>query len=408
MKLVYLDNAATTRVDPQVFRTMRPYFTQKYGNPSEVHSLGRQAKEAVEKSREQVAGMLGCKNAEVIFTGSATESINLSHKGLIEALLPQFQNGRRPHIITSTVEHKAVLETCAHLETLGRAKVTYLQVDKYGMVSIYDVRKEVRPETVLVSVMYVNNEVGTIQPVSQIGRLLKAINHERTHNKPHIYFHTDATQAVQYLDCGADKLGVDLLSFTGHKIYAPKGVGALFVKTGTPLIRQLDGGDQERKLRSGTENVPYIVALGKAVELSQKSKIKRQKEMERLRDKLIKGVLEIPGVSLTGHPKIRAPHLASFIVEGVEGEALQLLLSDKKVIVSTGSACTSQSLTPSHVLSAVGIPAELAHGSLRVSLGKDTTEEEIGYTLKVLREATEKLREMAPDLSELRGAFATI
>jgi cysteine desulfurase len=395
---IYLDNAATTPVDPLVLAAMKPFFGQKFGNASEPHSWGQVARKAIEESRLKLANFLGAKPKEIIFTSCATESINLAHKGLLEALLrefskPNFQFSKKLHIITSSIEHKAVFETCRHLEQIGWAKVTYLPVDKYGLVSVNDVKSAIRPETVLISIMYVNNEVGTIEPIPKIGQFL------RTYNKQHrtkIYFHVDATQAIQYLDCNVDQLGVDLLSLTGHKFYVPKGVGALYIRKGTPVVRQQDGGAQEYGLRSGTENVPYIVGLGRAVELI--SKRKQNNQIAVLRDELIKGILKIPGTKLTGHPIKRAPHIASFIIEGVEGEAILLLLSDKGIAASSGSACTSGSLEPSHVLKAMGIPAELAHGSIRFSLGKNTTIQDIDYVLKVMPEITTRLRKMAPKL----------
>ena len=387
----YLDNAATTCVDPKVLAAMSPYFSQKYGNASEPHSWGQEARAGIDESRQKVADFLGAKSKEILFTSCATESINLSHKGLIESIRnSQFAIGKLPHLITSSIEHKAVLETCKHLEKLGWATVTYLPVDKYGLVSVEAVKKAIKPETVLVSIMYVNNEVGTIEPIAEIGKLLKKINQK-------IFFHVDATQAIQYLDCNVDRLGVDLLSLTGHKFYAPKGIGALYVRDGTPLVRQQDGGGQEFQLRAGTENVPQIVALGKAIELIANSK-KLIAKIEDLRDKLIAGVLKIPGVKLTGHPTKRAPHIASFTVEGAEGEAMLLLLSDQGIAAATGSACTSGTLKPSHVLTAMGIPPQAAHGSLRFSLGKETTTKEIDYVLEVLPQVIEKLRKMAPKL----------
>ena len=382
----YLDNAATTAVDAKVLAAMSPYFSQKYGNASEPHSWGQEARAGIDESRQKVADFLGAKPKEILFTSCATESINLSHKGLIE-----FSKKIRPHIITSSIEHKAVLETCQHLEKLGWATVTYLPVDKYGLVAVKDVEQAIRPETALVSIMYVNNEVGTIEPIAEIGRMLTSIKDRK------IYFHTDATQAIQYMDCNVDRLGVDLLSLTGHKFYAPKGIGALYVRRGTPLVRQQDGGGQEFQLRAGTENVPQIVALGKAIELIANSK-KLIAKIEDLRDKLITGVLKIPGVKLTGHPTKRAPHIASFTVEGAEGEAMLLLLSDQGIAAATGSACTSGTLKPSHVLTAMGIPPQAAHGSLRFSLGKETTTKEIDYVLEVLPQVIEKLRKMAPKL----------
>lgn len=394
MRLVYLDNAATTSTDPEVFKSMRPYFSKKYGNASEFHRLGREAKETMEISRQKLASFLGAEANEIIFTGSATESINLSHKGLIEALQGEFKGKKKPHIITSSIEHKAVLETCQHLESLAKADITYLPVDSYGRVGLEALEKAIKPETVLVSIIYANNEVGTIQPIREIGALVKKIDKK-------IYFHTDATQAIQYLNSNVDFLKIDLLSLTGHKIYAPKGVGALYVRDGVPLARQIDGGGQESGLRSGTENVPYIIGLGKAVELIEKSKSNNPKKVQKLREKLVKRVLKIPGVKLTGHPVKRVPHIASFIFEGVEGEAVVLRLSDVGIYISSGSACTSSDLHPSHVLTAMGIPPEKSHGSLRFSLGKDTRNEEVDYLIEKLPGIVKNLRKMAPDLKDL-------
>lgn len=381
----YLDYAATTPVDSRVFEAMKPYFIQGFGNASEIHRWGRIAKLAIEETRKKIAKTIGAQAKEIIFTSCATESINLCHKGVLEAV-------PNSHLITSSVEHKAGIESAKHLEKQG-FRVTFLPVDKYGMVKVSDIEKAIRPETVLVSVMYVNNEVGTIEPIEEIGQLI------RTYNKQHItkiYFHTDAVQAFQYLDCKVDKLGVDLLSLTGHKFYAPKGIGALYIRQGTPIVRQQDGGGQEFGLRSGTENVPYIVGLGKAAELVIGNQPSVVKKISKMRDKLIKGVLKIPGVELTGHSVKRAPHIASFIIKGAEGEAILLLLDEYGVAASSGSACTTGSLEPSHVLTAMGFKPEESHGSLRFSLGKDTTEEEIDYVIKVLPEIVEKLRKMAP------------
>lgn len=396
MKVIYLDNAATTAVDKEVYSFIKPYFFKKYGNPSEPHALGQQSRMAIEGSREKVARFLGASSSEIIFTSCATESINLAHKGLIQAAL--LQGVKNPHIITSQIEHKSVLETCKSLERQGLVKATYLPVDKFGLVSVEDLKQAILKDTVLVSLMYVNNEVGTIQPIAEIGKFLKQLNKQRTLNsQPPTYFHTDATQAIQYLNCNVDFLGVDLLSLTGHKFYAPKGVGALYIRSGTPLLRQQDGGDQESRLRAGTENVPYIVGLGKALEINSKFQAPA-KLVEKLRDKLIKESINIPGVKLTGHPQNRAPHIASFVVEGVEGEALVLLLSSYNIMASSGSACTSSELSPSHVLTAMGVPAEISHGSVRFSLGKNTTSEEINYVIDVFPKIVETIRKMTPSL----------
>ncbi len=397
MRKIYLDYAATTPVDSRVFEAMKPYFLQGFGNASEIHQWGRKAKLAIEEAREKVADSLGANQKEIIFTSCATESINLCHKGVVESSKLKIQSSKLLHLITSSVEHKAVLETCKHLEKLGMAQVTYLPVDKYGMVKISDVEKAIRPETVLVSIMYVNNEVGTIEPIEEIGKLIKKLNLSRVacHLSP-VYFHADAVQAFQYLDCDVDRLGVDFLSLTGHKFYAPKGIGVLYIRQGTAIVRQIDGGGQELGLRSGTENVPYIVGLGKAIELVTCNKKQATRKIMKLRNRLIEGVLKIPGTELTGHPQKRVPHIASFIIKGAEGEAMLLLLDEYGIAASSGSACTTGSLEPSHVLTAMGFKAEESHGSLRFSLGKDTTEEEIDYLIKVLPEIVEKLRKMAP------------
>lgn len=396
MKIIYLDHAATTPIDKKVFWAMKPYLQNEYGNPSEPHLMGMRAKKAIEDSRITISHFLECDPLEVIFTSCATESINLAHKGLINALGNTFK--KKPHIITSSVEHKAVLESCQHLQKDDLAEITYLPVDKYGMIDTNDIEKSIQINTVLVSIMYVNNEIGTIEPISQIGNLLKKINQQRKQKKlPRIYFHTDATQAIPYLNCDVTFLGVDLLSFSGHKINTPKGIGALYIKNGTPLFRQQDGGSQEFNFRSGTENVAFITGLGEAIKNISKNK-NSLKKIEILRDLLISQVLKIPGTLLTGHPKIRSPHIASFTVEGIEGEALILRLSDKGIMASSGSACTSNSLSPSHVLSAMGISPIISHGSVRFSLGKENKKEEIKFIINLLPKEIEKLRAMAPKL----------
>lgn len=405
MKSIYLDYAATTPVDPHIIAKMQPFFSQFFGNPSEIHKWGIKAHDGIENARTQISKSLKCQTSEVIFTGCATESINLAHKGLIEALRNQDKT-KTPHIITTQIEHKAVLETCKHLERLGFATVTYLPVDKFGLISVENVKKSLTTQTALISIMYVNNEVGSIQPIAEIGALIKEINKQRATQIPNtkyqipLFFHTDATQALPYFDCDIQTLGVDLLSFTGHKIYAPKGIGALFIRKGTPIIRQQDGGGQENNLRAGTESVPLIVGLGEAVELVAKNKEKESKRLYSLQKSLISQISLIPQIYLTGHPVKRAPHIVSFIVEGVEGEAMMLLLSDLGVAVSTGSACNSKSLTSSHVLTAMGILAEDSHGSLRLSLGKDTDQADINYTATCIKKVVTRLRKIAPKLTE--------
>lgn len=390
MKRIYLDNAATTKINPEVFKAMLPFLEDKFGNPSSIHSWGEEAKKAIEGARKKVASILGCKTREIIFTSCGSESNNLALKGLVEAVT----NGdfKKAHIVVSPTEHHAGLDTVKHLEKLG-TKVTWLAVDKYGLVDLREIKAAIRIETVLVSVMYVNNEVGTIESIKEIGKMLKEINKSR---KLPVYFHTDAVQAIQYLDCRVLQLGVDLLSLSGHKFHAPKGVGVLFKREGVSIIRQQDGGEQEKGFRAGTENVAYIVGLIRALELTEKNKIEKAKKVANLRDKLIKGTLKIGGIHLTGHPKKRVPHIASFVVEGAEGEAMILLLDELGIAASSGSACTSRILKPSHVLTAMGVPSELSHGSLRLSLSSETTGEEIDYVLEVLPKVINRLRKMAP------------
>jgi len=399
-KKIYLDYAATTPVSSEVFKAMKPYFSHDYGNPSEPHSWGQKTRAAIDKAREQVAVFLGAQPQEIIFTSGATEAINLAHKGLVES---RKKADFLPHIITSSIEHKAVLETCLHLEKLKMAEVTYLPVNENGLVQIVDLEKAIKLNTILVSIIYVNNETGVIQPIAEIGEKLKKINIERqVLGQSKVYFHTDATQAIQYFNCQVDSLGVDCLSLSGHKFYAPKGVGVLYLRKGISLTRQQDGGGQEYRLRAGTENVPFIVALGQALEIVGKQNPEINKVMEKLRDQLIAGVLQIKSTQLIGAGAKRSPHIASFLIDGAEGEAMLLLLSEKGIAVSSGSACTSGLLEPSHVLRAMGILPEKAHGSLRFSLGNQTKEEEIKEVIKVLPEVISSLRRMAPDLSDFK------
>ncbi len=398
MNKIYLDYAATSPTDPQVVKAMLPFFSQKYGNPSEPHWAGIEAKKALNEARRTVASFLNAKVEEIVFTSGATEAINLAHKGLIENFLKNalFQK-QKPEIITCLTEHKAVLEACSHLEKAKMAKINYLPVDKNGLLSLEDLQKAITDQTVLISIMYVNNEVGTIQPIREISKLIREINLKRKKQKlPLIVFHVDATQAIQYLNCQVDYLGADLLSFSGHKIYGPKGVGVLYVRSGVKIVRQTDGGGQEWLLRSGTENVSGIVGLAKALDLINP---KEGQKIKKLSQKLIKEVLMIPQVSLTGHVAKRAPHIVSFLVRGVEGESLVLLLSDKGVAASTVSACNSEVLLPSHVLMAMGVSKKFIQGSLRFSLGKQTTEKEIQETIKILPLIISHLRNLAPKLT---------
>jgi len=376
---IYLDNAATTPVDREVIEEMLPYFTQKYGNASSLHSFGREARDAIERSRERVAELIGAKSEEIIFTAGGTESDNIAIKGIA------FRKGKG-HIITSQIEHPAVMATCQHLERKG-FDVTYLPVDRYGMVNPEDVENAIRDDTILLTIMHANNEIGTIEPIEQIARIAK----ERG-----IPFHTDAVQSVGKIPVDVSKLDVDMLSISSHKIYGPKGVGALFIKEGLSLEPVMHGGGHEKGLRPSTENVPGIVGLGKACELAESRMEEDMKNMIRLRNKLIEGVLEIEESYLNGHPEKRLPNNAHFRFEAVEGESLLLSLDDKGIAGSTGSACSSKKLKPSHVLLAIGLNEVQAHGSLRLTLGRENTEEEIDYVIETLPEIVEKLRAMSP------------
>ena len=390
MKKIYLDHAATTPLDKEVLDEMMPYFSEKFGNPSSIHQFGQEAAGAVDKARQQGADFLSCSPSEIIFTSGATESNNMTIKGIIKA-----SNIKNPHIITSAIEHHCVLNSCKEAEKDG-TEVTYLKVDKDGVVNLEDIRKAIKENTILISIMYANNEVGTIEPVAKVGKLLKKINSEREKNKlPKIYFHTDAVQAVNCLDCNVDNLEVDLLSLSGHKIYGPKGVGVLYIRQGTKIKSIQDGGEQEHNFRAGTHNVPGIVGLGKAISLVSENKNKTG-EIKTLRNYFIDEVLKnIPSSQLNGSKEFRLPHNANISFKGIEGESLLMMLDQEGIAVSTGSACSSTCLAPSHVLSAMGIPPEIAHSSIRFTLGKDTTKEETDFVLKVLVEKVRKLREIS-------------
>ena len=389
MPKIYLDHAATTYLDRRVFEAMKPYLWDIYGNPSSIHYEGRKAKYAIYQTRKKIAGILNCQPIEIIFTGSGTESCNLAILGLSEAFKKE-----KGHIITTKIEHSAVLRPCEKLEKEG-FKVTYLPVDKEGLIDISDLEKAIRPETFLVSVMYANNEIGTIQPIKEIGSLIKKINNKRPASR--IYFHTDACQTAGFFDLDTNKLGVDLLTLNSSKIYGPKGVGLLFARQGTPLRPIILGGGQERGLRSGTENLPGIIGLGKALEIVHKSKTKESKRLSGLRDYLIEGIQRrIPKTILNGHPKKRLPNNVNISILDIEGEAALLWLDKYGIFASTGSACDSQSLDPSHVILALGRPYSHAHGSLRFSLGEKTKKKDIDYLLKVLPKIVKRLRNISP------------
>lgn len=379
--IIYMDNAATTATRPEVLEAMLPYFVEHYGNPSSIHSVGRDARRAVEKARKQVAAALGCEPREIYFTAGGSESDNWAIR-----CAAKVTEGKGRHIITSAIEHHAVLHTCAYMEKQGY-RVTYLPVDADGLVSVEDVKNAICDDTVLITIMTANNEIGTIQPIAEIGKLAK---------EKGILFHTDAVQAVGAIPLNVNELNVDMLSLSGHKFHAPKGIGALYIRKGTKMSNLIFGGAQERGLRAGTENLPGIVGLGKAIELATAELPEYGLRVSRLRDKLIDGILtEIPDVRLNGHRTRRLPANVNVSVRYVEGESLLMRLDLVGVEASSGSACTSGSLDPSHVLLAIGLPHEIAHGSLRLSLGNDTTEADVDYVLKELPGIVEKLRAMS-------------
>ena len=377
---IYMDNAATTATRPEVVEAMMPYFTQFYGNASSIHSFGRDARRALENARRQVASALNCEPREIYFTAGGSESDNW-------AIRCALQSRPGKHIITSAIEHHAVLHTCEYMEKQGY-EVTYLPVDEYGIVSVEEVQKAIRPDTVLITIMAANNEIGTLQPIAEIGRIAREAG---------ILFHTDAVQAVGAIPVDVKAWNVDMLSLSGHKFHAPKGIGALYIRKGVRISNLIFGGAQERGLRAGTENLPGIVGLGKAIELAVAELPEYSERLTRLRDKLIDGILTaIPDVQLNGHRTQRLPGNVNVSVRYVEGEALLMRLDLAGIAASSGSACTSGSLDPSHVLLAIGLPHEVAHGSLRLSLGSDTTEEDVDYVIATLPDIVSTLRAMSP------------
>jgi cysteine desulfurase len=398
-KKIYLDHAATTPVDREVLKTMLPYFSEKFGNPMSLHQFGQESSEAMEKAREIIANFFHAEKKEIIFTSGATEANNLAIKGIVRSFTAK--NKIKPHIITTAFEHHCVLNACKRLEKDDLAEVTFLRPDKEGMINLNALEKAIKPNTILVSVMYVNNEIGTVQPIAEIGKLIKKINQKRGIKKLNkIIFHTDATQAINYFDCNVNKLGVDLLSMSAHKIYGPKGTGLLYVRQGVYIKKEMDGGAQESGMRAGTHNMTGIVGLGAAIKKVKEQKL-NIKNIKKLRDYLIKRVLkEIPDVQLNGSKIKRSPNNANFGFKSVEGESLILLLDQEGIAASTGSACSSGSLEPSHVLLSLGLKAEETHGSLRLSLGKDTTRKEIEYTLAKLKKVIGQLRQTSGDVLE--------
>ncbi|KYK32710.1 MAG: cysteine desulfurase NifS [Theionarchaea archaeon DG-70-1] len=381
---VYLDHSATSAVDPRVVDVMRPFFDKEYGNASSLHQLGQEAHQALEEARGKVAQVLHCDPGEVVFTSGGTESNNTALKGAAFAQLAK--GGEKKHLIASTIEHDCVLNTCKWLEKIG-FEVTYVPVDKYGLVTPEALEDAIRKDTLLVSVMHANNEIGTVQDIKELGK----IAHEHG-----AYFHTDAVQSITKLPLDVKEMNVDMLSVSSHKIHGPKGVGCLYVKKGTKIDPLMHGGGHERGFRSGTENVSGIVGFGEAAKIGEEERPTVMPHITKLRDKLIEGTLEIENSWLNGHPEKRLPINAHFCFRFIEGESLILRLDMKGISASTGSACSSKSLEPSHVLLAIGLPPEDAHSSLRLTLGRDNTEEDIDYTLEVLPEVVADLRKISP------------
>lgn len=380
-KIVYMDHAATTYAAPEVVEAMLPYFSEKFGNPSSVYGIGQENKAAVDEARAKVAAAINAEPNEIYFTAGGTESDNWVLKGVA------FANIRKgKHIITTAVEHHAVLHAAEWLQSQG-FEVTYLPVDQYGMVSPADVEKAIRPDTILISVMYANNEVGTIQPIAEIGAIARAHG---------IYFHTDAVQAVGHVPIDVKAEHIDMLSLSGHKFYGPKGIGVLYIRRGVRIQNLLHGGAQESRHRAGTENVAGIVGLGAAIERAVAAMPEESSRLTAMRDHMIRELLKIPASHLNGHPTQRLPNNVNITFEYIEGEGILLLLNMFGICASTGSACNSASLEPSHVLTAMGVPHEIAHGSVRLTLGERNTEEDVSYVLEKLPEVVRKLRSMSP------------
>lgn len=381
-KLIYLDNAATTQVYPEVLDAMLPYFTEYYGNPSAIYSFAGESKKAVDEARANVAALINARTEDIYFTGGGSESDNWALKATAEAY-----ESKGKHIITSRIEHHAILHTCAYLEQKGY-EVTYLDVDEDGKISLEELEKAIRPDTILISIMSANNEIGTIEPIKEIGK----IAHDHG-----VLFHTDAVQAFGHIPIDVEEMNIDMLSASGHKINGPKGIGVMYIRKGVKIRSFIHGGAQERKRRAGTHNVPGIVGIGTAAKLAKENMEERSAKEIALRDHLIERVLkEIPYTRLNGHRTDRLPNNANFCFRFIEGESMLILLDQKGICGSSGSACTSGSLDPSHVLLAIGLPHEIAHGSLRLTLSEKTTMEEIDYTVDELKKIIERLRSMSP------------
>lgn len=381
-KKIYLDNAATTKTRPEVVEAMLPYFSELYGNPSSVYEFAAQNKKAIDEARSIIANAIGAETNEIYFTGSGTEADNWALIATAEAY-----ESKGKHIITSKIEHHAVLHTCEYLQKRGY-DITYIDVDEFGIIKLDQLEKAIRPDTILISVMFANNEIGTIQPIKEIGEIAK---------KHNILFHTDAVQAFGQVKINVNELGIDMMSTSSHKLNGPKGIGFLYIRKGIKIRSFIHGGAQERGRRAGTENVPYVVGFGKAVEIAMSTLEERTKKEAELRDHLIKRILaEVPYTRLNGHRTKRLPNNANFSFQFIEGESLLIMLDMNNICASSGSACTSGSLDPSHVLLAIGLPHEIAHGSLRLTLSHENTLEEIDYTVEKIKEIVDKLRQMSP------------
>ncbi|MEK6647333.1 MAG: cysteine desulfurase NifS [Candidatus Firestonebacteria bacterium] len=381
-KRIYMDCAATTPVHPDVVQAMLPFFTENFGNPSTVHSFGREAKSAMEEAREKLANAIFAKPEEIVFTSGGTEADNFAIKGVA-----YFDKNKGGHIITSKIEHHAVLETCHFLEKNGFT-ITYLPVDEYGTVNPEDVQKAITDKTILISIMHANNEIGTIEPIAEIGKIA------RKHN---ITFHSDAVQTLGSIPVNVDELNVDMLSFSAHKLYGPKGIGAIYIRKGTKMVSFLHGGEQERRRRAGTENVPYIVGFGKAVEIAISELVQKRENLTCLRDKLTNRILtEIEQTKLNGHPTAKLPGHINVTIKHIEGESMVLNLDMEGIAASTGSACSSGSLEASHVLTSIGVAPEDARSSLRLTLGRQTTEDNINKVADILKKVITRLRAISP------------
>lgn len=393
-RIIYLDHAATTYVKPEVFEAMKPYFCEHFGNASSIYSIGRHSKKAVEEAREKVAKAIGAQAKEIYFTGSGSEADNWALKGVAAA-----NKKKGNHIITSAIEHPAIMNSCKYLEGEG-FEVTYLPVDSDGIVSLEDLKNAIKENTILISIMFANNEIGTIQSVQEIG----AIARERG-----ILFHTDAVQAVGNIPIDVEKMNIDLLSLSGHKLYGPKGIGALYVRKGVKISSFIHGGQQERGKRASTENIPAIVGLGEAIELATENLEEYNKKLISLRERTIEGLMaRIPYIRLNGHRHNRLPGNVNISFQYIEGESLLLMLDMLGVCGSSGSACSSGSLDPSHVLMAIGLPHEIAHGSLRLSFGDENTDEDVDYILEEIPKIVNRLRDMSPLYEAVKKSGANV